>query len=512
MTEARYVWLGCALGVLYVLVFYSGGLDFISHRFGAAGATVSRALIVGYLALALLLLPVAIGNLAPLAVSGWAPVFVTYAAALGAVMCFHLIVTPQESGTASRSFLIALCHLGAFGLVLGTLPYRTVVHLTTAAVIVASCALILTEVRVTALAETAGRGSGLYLNPNVAALAVLLGSLAAIKSLPSVWRLPFLGLVGLATFATLSRSGIIAGALVGIAWFATEWKDIRRAPAMYWRGAVMALLVLAGGTLFLKFMTADEFSWAASSASGPLVAENIVPRPREIPAPQARSPSAPDPAARKPALAPPEPVLAPRGVVRDPATGQPPPGTSAPVRAPAEAKPQAPPRPPPAAQPAALNCDSWTVIFRGLREAQACPWLRLEYVDAVQKSSSGGARAVLALRSAAGYLDAPWIGIGLEQAFAFRAHNAFLFFGIAYGVLGLLFIPFFAAFAVYCLGGWRAALPLVVFLFSASFFSHDMFLSYALVAGLVIALSACPASRPKPATLDVSPRWAALRG
>lgn len=55
-----------------------------------------------------------------------------------------------------------------------------------------------------------GRGSGVYLNPNISAEALVLGMLLCVTLVSPVWRTSFVLLIGIGVLATLSRAGLIA--------------------------------------------------------------------------------------------------------------------------------------------------------------------------------------------------------------------------------------------------------------------------------------------------------------
>jgi hypothetical protein len=437
LTGTVYSRIVAVLAIIYVLFMYSGVVDFLPARTREIGTDIARVLIYGIFGLALGLAPVMLLNYRPAKLGPWGLIFVCYAAALFGVMCYHLIATPQEGGLVTKSFIIAILNIWTFGFLFGTTSAARVTQLTAMMVILANGLFILTEVVAPSLAAVPGRGSGFYLNPNVAASALVLGSLGALRFLAPLWRLPFLAFVGVAVFATLSRSGIIAAAATWTTWLAVEWTAIRNARQDCLHGASIAVVVIAAGGLILTLAASKEFREFAGKAAGPMIADDLVP---------ATSPERP------------------------------------PTR-------HAAPYP---------RCESWTVVFEGLTKADACPWLRLERVKHVEKYSTGDARAVLALRSVAAFMDAPLVGVGLENAHGVQTHNAYLFFGIAYGVLGLLLIPAFALFLTYRLGATRSALPVVVFLIVSCFFSHDVLLVYGLIAAWVIALST---GSPAPAQL-----------
>jgi O-antigen ligase len=83
-----------------------------------------------------------------------------------------------------------------------------------------------------------GRSTGLYLNPNVAGAALVMGALAAWEIVPERWRALFYGLVLLGVLPTFSRSAILLALLLGpaLCW----------AGQMGWKGWGLAVLVAGG--------------------------------------------------------------------------------------------------------------------------------------------------------------------------------------------------------------------------------------------------------------------------
>ena len=265
------------LAIAYVLFIYSGAVDFVPDRMEGVGVGIARAFVYGFFALALGLAPVMFLNYRPAGLGHWGRVFVCYAAALLGVICYHLIATPQEGGLATKSFITAILHIWTFGFLFATASAARAMQLTTVMVILASGLFILAEIVVPSLGVLPGRGSGFYLNPNVAALTLLLGSLGALPSLTPLWRLPFLGFVGVIVFATLSRSGIIATVVTWAAWLAVEWTAIRNAPRDYLRGASIAVVVVAAGGLFFAFAGSAQFRAFTGKAAGPMFSDDLFP-------------------------------------------------------------------------------------------------------------------------------------------------------------------------------------------------------------------------------------------
>lgn len=84
-----------------------------------------------------------------------------------------------------------------------------------------------------------GRASGLYLNPNISALALVFGTVVSIGALPPRWRLPFLVTAGLGVSATLSRAGVILWFVILCLFIANRGASLR--------GILTWVLVACGG-------------------------------------------------------------------------------------------------------------------------------------------------------------------------------------------------------------------------------------------------------------------------
>lgn len=83
-----------------------------------------------------------------------------------------------------------------------------------------------------------GRSTGLYLNPNVSGVALLLGMLVAWEAVPAKWRAPFFGLVLIGILITFSRSAILFCLVVGAVLCAFK--------QFSWRQWWLTLLVVSG--------------------------------------------------------------------------------------------------------------------------------------------------------------------------------------------------------------------------------------------------------------------------
>lgn len=428
---------------IYILFVYSNGIEMIS-RMSVAGTYFARLLLY-------LIFIVSIGAscayVAKHKISSRAScVLFGYVALLSGIVVYHVVFKGDGMGLATKSFVAGLLQIIGFGFLLGVRPARRTVDMCAIVVLICSCLLCLVDVLFWGVfSEIPGRGAGLYVNPNLAALAMLLGVLGIVGCLGPYWRLSVLSAFLLGLFATLSRSGFLAAAFVGLACMPSIYVEVRKNYAIYCRGLILAAVILLAGSSYLTYV---YFSGSPFVVKMMAAKNNVVGSVME--------------AKREPTS---EPVENSAIVNSSEATS----GLS--------------------------GCGSWTVVFRGLKQANTCAWLDPKVIEKHELENSVVARILLALRGIAAISDAPWLGSGLDRAFSLRPHNTYLLFGIAYGVVGMFFVPVFGLFIFLRMHGWQQGLPLLVFLFFASCFSHDIFLSRDLVAGLAIVLSSGDRSR-----------------
>jgi O-antigen ligase len=100
--------------------------------------------------------------------------------------------------------------------------------------------------------QFAARPAGLYINPNEAATALLLGMILSVTVLPRKWRMPYLAFVLVAVLATFSREAII-GWFVMTVLFALlkliDWKRILLWAAALVLPSILILVVIVKYTL-----------------------------------------------------------------------------------------------------------------------------------------------------------------------------------------------------------------------------------------------------------------------
>jgi hypothetical protein len=421
-----------AIAAVYVLLIYSNVVELLPHA-GAVGIAAARLVIYSAFAIGIAATIVTTARARPRSIG--ALLLAAYATAFALIVLLHITVIGDGIGPATKSFIAGIFYMIGFGFLLGLRAARTPVGVCTILIVVATAALCVID-----LVVVGGRPAGLYFNPNVAALALLLGALGTVRSLPPSLRFPIILIVALGLLATLSRSGLLIASVIALTVLLLDCPDILKHRAAYRIGAWSVATVLIAGSAYLAM---------AHLSSAPISNELLWERLRIIVFPTADA----------------------KKIVSDRSMD------AVSSRSLASTDIATP-----------IDCTSWTAVLHGLHKAQSCPWLDPQVMDREEHINSVVARIRFTLRGIATIVDAPWLGSGLDRAFSLRPHNSFLLFGIAYGVGGLLFVPVFCIFICRHMG-MRNGLPLVIFVALTSVFSHDIFLSRDLVAGLAIALS-----------------------
>lgn len=90
-----------------------------------------------------------------------------------------------------------------------------------------------------------GRAAGLYMNPNQAGLALVVGMIATLDLIPPRWRLAFALLVGTGVAVTFSRSAMLGWAIVMLSTLWSKQINLRRSLAVGCAIAIIATVILA---------------------------------------------------------------------------------------------------------------------------------------------------------------------------------------------------------------------------------------------------------------------------
>jgi hypothetical protein len=111
-----------------------------------------------------------------------------------------------------------------------------------------------------------GRSAGLYINPNISAVALVTGSILAIGLVPVRMRIAFLIIVGAGVFSTMSRSGMIIFVAATIVFV------LQGVVRPDWRRAYVLAntLILLGFVLFFYYAvaTVPEYHFAVDAKIG----------------------------------------------------------------------------------------------------------------------------------------------------------------------------------------------------------------------------------------------------
>ncbi|HLO69038.1 MAG TPA: O-antigen ligase family protein [Holophaga sp.] len=172
--------------------------------------------------------------------------FVLWLAIFLAVTLAWYFMTPQDE--EYQAFLrLRLYTLGLLGsaLVLLSIPEaRAAARKALAAAVILGVALNLVDLFAPlTFSPFLGRSAGLYLNPNVSGISLLMGAIAAWEAVPTRARIWFYGITLVGIIPTFSRSAILLGLLLGptLCWMGQlRWRA--------WAGALAAVAGTALGT------------------------------------------------------------------------------------------------------------------------------------------------------------------------------------------------------------------------------------------------------------------------
>ncbi|CAB3637901.1 hypothetical protein LMG24076_00021 [Trinickia soli] len=385
--------------------------------------------------------------------------------------------TQGAIGPVAKSYVVGMFSLSFLSIAAGCGDARRLAQFSASVTCVASIACLLDLCFFDGFSNTAGRAAALYINPNVAALALLLGAVGSTWAVSYRWRPAYLVLVAGAVVATLSRSAILLGVLVLISCvpaFKADWQAKTRqmrtgAKHVAWILAlVIALFVTAAFNNKGFLVAARGGAVGAETALRWFEAATSLHRAThqsDVTSAALQPPAAPTPVAQTKALDIKQPVSGTKANTRrEPPRKQKP----ALARTPVVAAPSVPPV---------------KVAARVIAETE--------------EMNSAAARGLLAERAWIQFKSGPATGIGLERAFSLVPHNSFLLLADAFGYYGWIIVPALVAMML-VIGGWRRALPAATLVIGASLVSHDLLLAMPLVAGLVCIIASLAAATHSP--------------
>jgi hypothetical protein len=351
--------------------------------------------------------------------------------ALGALTLAYPIDAISKSFIGALTFLVCACALArAAGAI-------KVLQLSAAVTAISACICLVDILFVHGLSDTPGRAAGLSVNPNIAALGLLLGAMASYWTVPKKWVGYFLALIGAAIFVTLSKSILIVYLAIFGAVLAVRIR--RRKPLPRLAGAAVLTIGLVAW-IGLALTLNDRFMGSASNAfhllGGALPAFEA-----------ARTSIAAAAAARR------DGASAHQVMIEELSRG----------------------------------AENEGDINAARRDGASADQIMIEELSRRAENEGGinsiSARGLLMERAWIAYRDGPLFGIGIGLAHAFHPHNSFLLFAIAFGPVGWLIPLGFIALA-------RKNIPLVLATFAAAMVSHDIFLQPALLFPLALGAAA----------------------
>lgn len=233
-------WAMAAIGILLVALFHtSASLYLFDH--GPLPAPSRFIVLSSVLGFGCLMVdPIAKSRFANAPMVGWM-VFYAAATAIG-----YLLAGGTSQATACLlDRIYSILALGACLAVFVVPGMRRVVQWAVAASVVWGTAVNIYEAfHPLTFSIVIGRSAGLYVNPNISAIALLIGMLVSISILPEKARGAFLGVAGLGIFLTLSRAAevLFMIAVAGLLW--SRILSWRQAVAAF--GLLFALIAVAG--------------------------------------------------------------------------------------------------------------------------------------------------------------------------------------------------------------------------------------------------------------------------
>jgi hypothetical protein len=380
-----------------------------------------------------------------------------------------LVYTRGAMGSVAKSYVVGIFSLSFLCIAACCGDVRRLAQFSASVTCVASVACLLDLCFFDGFSNTPGRAAAFYVNPNVAALALLLGAVGSTWAVSYRWRPAYLVVVAGAVVATLSRSAMLLGVLVVIASVPAlrpDWQTkVRQMRSGAKHAAWVFLLVIAFFTTAAlnnkAFLVAVHSGAAgAGTALGWFEASTS----RLLAARERHSAPA---AAIQPARAASTPISSSNAINGDRRVSGPKQATHHHSQKREPVLASAPVVSAPVVAPVKLAA---------------------HVIAQTEEVNSAAARGLLAQRAWLQFRNGPPTGIGLESAFSLVPHNSFLLLADAFGFYGWLIVPALVAFML-IIGGWRRALPAATLVVGASLVSHDLLVAMPLVAGLVCIIA-----------------------
>ena len=198
--------IGSRLTAIMLLAFMSGLVAFFASTVNSLGA-VWRVLFYGFWLVSVVTVPVLLLKM-PRDFKGRVAGLAAMTALLLAVCLMH----PLDGMTRNYISLIVL--ISVFAVISAAHAGNSVRGLAAWIVVLNALILFADILFPVGLSNTLGRAAGFMVNPNIAALSLLIGASASISGVPTRWKYAFCTLVAAAIFFTLSRSTLILGSAV----------------------------------------------------------------------------------------------------------------------------------------------------------------------------------------------------------------------------------------------------------------------------------------------------------
>ncbi len=412
---------GIALLTIYLFLFQTGLLTYISSQLQSTPKSISSIIYFTYGASAFLSIFFVIYNqeIRRIALN---------LLILSLILILPIFLNSSPIDSISKNYIVGIASIFTFTVISCAVGVRLVAQYAIALVCLMSIYCLLDACFLDGFTSTTGRAASIFINPNIAAISLLIGIAGSIWSVKLKWRAAVILLTSGAIYVTLSRTTMIIGLLALLSGMITinrsKIKEIRE-------GLKPAILSFIFVLITITFAYANNksFGVATKNALQGLISANAMWHENKE---NTLSPS------EESRLKAEIPVSSPNDNVR---------------------------------------------ILPTKPETVTNPTL-----NDIEHTNSAVARAMLLKQSLDAYKSAPSFGMGLEKAFKLGPHNSFVLFAVAFGHLGWIIIPSLVIFLV-LISNSKSCIPSAVAILGASFFSHDILLSVPSVAAIVIVIS-----------------------
>ncbi len=194
-----------------------------------------------YGAIGVLAFPIGIKYLARLAIPG--PRVVLFALCYFLLVFTGWLIADQGPIThqAFKNAMLSVLLLFVMAILFSTQSSVTLARKAVMVVVIAAVGINVYEVFFAgAFSTIPGRSAGFYINPNGAAISLILGTIVGIHVVPAKWREILVVVVGIGVAVTFSRAGLIVWTIMACLFLLFAFISIRRL------GIVLAIFTVAG--------------------------------------------------------------------------------------------------------------------------------------------------------------------------------------------------------------------------------------------------------------------------